>query len=603
MQNENTSIEFTEKMTGSFIPHRFVLSPFSPLPRQDFIAAERREDRQNFEFILTICVPNLENYLIDPSTPSQVTGKMTDFRFAREVAVERGYFQLFTQPSASPDFDTAKEMHYTLFLTDQEGCKWTFFGFKELLKECPGNGWQQTTTLYYYIWEGHSTFENYGDKQVHAIGTLHIAFGDFLQQLRSFKTNAASFFEEKKAILRYFKSFAGNLWESYAPYIFTTTAARWNDHTYPLHTTQGVNAGEKTLHPLDTRDGLTISLQRFKVRESKNVVLLLHGLTTSTDMFIMPEHQNLVNHLHREGFTDVWSLDWRGSSRFAYNLTPHNHSVDDVAKYDIPSAVEFIRTSCGSDVKIHVIAHCVGALSLMASYAAGYISNLGSIIANSVSLTPKVRWQSFLKMMVGPEVLEHAFRYTYVTPKVGYLPGRAFGKWIYWMERSFRRECKEPACHVVSFMWGWGFPAAFKHRNIHPITHRRLMDLFGGTSFHYYRHIRKMLLAKASVSWSDTKPIHYLDEMKNRALPPTLLISGEENHIFPGSNLKTYQILKDTPQGANVFYQEFPQYGHQDIFMGQYCHQEVFPALTQFLQSHAANISLEQEEPLKLRIA
>ncbi|MGZ3842374.1 MAG: alpha/beta hydrolase, partial [Bdellovibrio sp.] len=444
--------------------------------------------------------------------------------------------------------------------------------------------WDQTTTLYFYIWEGHSAFVDSSTKTVSGIGVLHISVSDFIKQLGTFKSNADSPTEKAKLITQFLSEFAGSIWQAYAPFIFTTTNARWNEHILPVNTTQGVVLGEKTLHPLDTEDGLTISLQRFKYKENKSIVLLIHGLTTSTDMFIMPEHKNIVNELHAHGFTDVWSLDWRGSGRFTYNLAPHRFTIDDVAKYDIPKALEFIRKTCSEDVKINVICHCVGSLAFMSSFAAGYVQGVQSIISNSVSLTPKVRWQGFLKVLFGPELLEYIFRYPYVSPRLPYMPGLGFGKWLYWMERMIRHECTEPACHLVSFMWGWGFPSAYKHRNIHPVTHRRLVDLFGGTSFHYYRHIRKMLFNKASVSY-DSK-INYLAEIEKVKLPPLLLLSGSDNNIFPGSNKKTFQHLQKTKHSEKVHYLEFPDYGHQDVLMGQYCHTEVFPQLISFLKLH-----------------
>ena len=62
-------------------------------------------------------------------------------------------------------------------------------------------------------------------------------------------------------------------------------------------------------------------------------VMVVHGLTTSTDMFIMPEHENLVSHLLDRGY-DVWCLDFRMSNRHPYNLFKHRWSLDDVALYD-----------------------------------------------------------------------------------------------------------------------------------------------------------------------------------------------------------------------------------------------------------------------------
>ncbi|MGZ3773608.1 MAG: alpha/beta fold hydrolase [Pseudobdellovibrionaceae bacterium] len=579
-------LEFTERMAGNFFQKSFLLNPNEPLSRQDFLNTAGVSLGESFEFLLTIKVSDVENFIKDPNLTAQAVGKITNpfEKKGPDFQVEKGTFNLFIRPSANPDLNTAKEMHYLLYFTDTKGQPWTFFGYKEIIKEDGFEAWEQTTTLYYYIWKGHSSLTDAGTKEVYGLGILHISVADFIKQLGTFKTSGQNKIEDIEITGEFLGAFASNLWQAYAPYIFTTTSARWNEHLLPVNTTQGVALGEKTLYPFDTDDGLTLSLQRFKVKESKNIVLLIHGLTTSTDMFIMPEHKNIVNQLHAAGFTDVWSLDWRGSGRFIYNLAPHRFTIDDVAKYDIPKALEFIREKCGKDVQINIICHCVGSLAFMASLAAGYVSGIQSIVSNSVSFTPKVRWQGFLKVLFGPELLEYVFRYPYVSPRLAYMPGPGFGKWLYWMERTIRHECTEPACHLVSFMWGWGFPSAYKHRNIHPITHRRLVDLFGGTSFHYYRHIRKMLFKGASVSYNSDNEINYLDEIKKRTLPPTLLMSGAENNIFPGSNKKTYEALQNSQHSEKVQYVEFPEYGHQDVLMGQYCHIEVFPKIISFLK-------------------
>lgn len=580
MTSVKTSLEFTERMAGHFVSKPFTLSTDKPLTKSDFENLEESKTRAPFEFTLTIKVSDVDAFIVDPQLQAEAVGTITDFK------IESGLFNLFVRPEASSALDTAKEMHYTLYLRDNHGKPWTFFGFKEVVKEDSFEMWAQTTTLYYYLWEGHSVYDPGQTKQVSGAGILRISVSDFIKQLGTFKSNAPSEIEEKEAVVKFLNVFAKNLWQSYAPFIFTTTTARWNEHFYPMHTTQGVAIGEKNLYPLDTPDGLTISVQRFKAKETKNVVLLLHGLTTSTDMFIMPEHQNLVNYLHSNGFTDVWSLDWRGSGRFTYNLGPHRYNLDDIAKNDIPTAVEYIRKVCGEDTKIHVVCHCVGSITFMASLAAGHVKGITSVVSNSVSLTPKVRWQAFIKMLFGPELLEYVFGYAYISPRMPYFPGPGFGKWLYWMERGIRHECKEPACHLVSFMWGWGYPAAYVHRNIHPTTHRRLVDLFGGTSFHYYRHIRKMLFAKASVSFDKSK--NYLEECKNMTMPPTLFLSGAENNIFPGSNKMTYEALKTSKNAERVEYLEVPGYGHQDTFMGQYSHIEVFPKILSFLNKQKA---------------
>jgi triacylglycerol lipase/cholesterol oxidase len=234
----------------------------------------------------------------------------------------------------------------------------------------------------------------------------------------------------------------------------------------------------------------------------------------------------------------------------------------------------------------------VGSIAAMTSIAAGLTKGVQSVISNSVSLTPKVQWQSRLKITFGPDLLEHVFGYPYLSPRMPYFPGPAFGKWIYWMERMLRRECKEPSCHMVSFMWGWGFPAAYQHENLHPVTHRRLHDLFGGTSFHYYRHIRKMIKNNVAIPYSRTEqfaslPESYLENIEKIDLPPIMLLGGDQNHIFPGSNKLTFDQIRKIKPGANVEYREFKNYGHQDTLMGKNVHLDVFPHLLAFLKKHS----------------
>jgi pimeloyl-ACP methyl ester carboxylesterase len=87
----------------------------------------------------------------------------------------------------------------------------------------------------------------------------------------------------------------------------------------PRYTLEGVADAEVSVHAFPTEDGLGLSLTRFRRAPCEDVVLLVHGLTSSSDLFIMPEHRNLVSHLLDNGFTDVWALDFRMSNRFPYD--------------------------------------------------------------------------------------------------------------------------------------------------------------------------------------------------------------------------------------------------------------------------------------------
>ncbi len=71
-----------------------------------------------------------------------------------------------------------------------------------------------------------------------------------------------------------------------------------------LYTLEGVKDAAVTTHYFETEDKLGLSLLRFargEPNDATEAVLIIHGLTTSTDMYIMPEHYNLVSYLLDNG--------------------------------------------------------------------------------------------------------------------------------------------------------------------------------------------------------------------------------------------------------------------------------------------------------------
>ncbi len=74
----------------------------------------------------------------------------------------------------------------------------------------------------------------------------------------------------------------------------------------PLYTLDGVKDAQVRTYSFATEDKLGLSMLRFTRNEGGEAILVVHGLTTSTDMFIMPEHKNLVSYLLDHGY-DVWA--------------------------------------------------------------------------------------------------------------------------------------------------------------------------------------------------------------------------------------------------------------------------------------------------------
>jgi cholesterol oxidase len=359
----------------------------------------------------------------------------------------------------------------------------------------------------------------------------------------------------------------------------------------PLYTLEGIKNAEITTHYFSTEDMLGLSMFRFLREPSDDVVLVVHGLTTSTDMFVMPEHENLVSFLLDHGFGDVWTLDFRMSNRFPYNLSRHSYTMDDCALYDFPAALHTLREVIGPGKRIHVICHCLGSVAFMMSLYGKAVDGVESVISNSVSLTPRVRRFSKLKIAVAPAVIEGLLGIEYLNPLWSEDRGLTVGKVISKVVSAVHRECDVPACNMLSMMWGTGFPALYRHENMADVTHRRGGDLYGGTSLNYQRHVRTMVRAGHAVKADPGNPKHralpddYLDHAREIDTP-VLLVTGRSNCIFTDSQVKTHRTLQELGC-TNTELHVYETYGHQDIFMGKDVAKEVFPRFLEFLGRHA----------------
>jgi len=199
-------------------------------------------------------------------------------------------------------------------------------------------------------------------------------------------------------------------------------------------------------------------------------------------------------------------------------------------------------------------------------------------------------WSS-VKLTVAPFACNYLLGIEYVNPWWRREPGWSPGKVLAWFVSLFHRECNVPACHMLSFMWGAGFPALYLHENLHDVTHRRGADLFGGASMNYYRHVKKMVSSNnTTVKFEPGNPKYarlpddYL-EAAYGVETPILFITGEQNKVFTDSNIVTYKKLDERAPGRHELH-VFPDYGHQDVFMGKNSDRDVFPRLLEFLDRH-----------------
>jgi cholesterol oxidase len=577
MSSEKISFQFTEDMKGYVA---FGQSNF-----QDGYDQGKKAGIA-LDFRLTIKTDDIDAFVDKPEHEAEAIGYIVCEKLGGKLTVEKGIFNLFVD---TKDLNRRK-MKYRLFFKDEKGKPLTFSGFKSVQDDVGLDIWSDTSTLYSNLFSGHIDEAKEASSEVMATGILHIKIADFAKQLTTFRSNGATFADRATATGKFGKLFAGSLWEVYAP----SLAPEMNEYVreIPLYTTEGITDADITTHPFNTADNLGLSLLRFNRSDCDDVVVIAHGLTTSSDMFIMPEHYSLVQYLLNNGYEDVWTLDYRMSNRFGYNMQRNQYNMDDIALYDFPAAIATIREQIGPDRRIHVICHCLGSVSFMMSLFAKAVTGISSVIANSVSLTPSIPAWSKIKLSIGPFLCDYVAGIEYINPYWRRQPGFSVGKVLGKLISLFHKECDVPECHMLSFMWGTGFPALYSHENLHDVTHRRGGDLYGGVSVNYYRHVSKMVKAKnTAVKYQPENPKYkslpdnYFEHAKDIETP-VLFMTGEQNKVFTNSNLICHQRLEEIVPGRHELH-VFPNYGHQDVFMGKDCDKDIFPRLLTFIQKHS----------------
>ncbi|MFD4545071.1 alpha/beta hydrolase [Streptomyces sp. NPDC058466] len=373
--------------------------------------------------------------------------------------------------------------------------------------------------------------------------------------------------------------------------ILRTTTARTRPALRKVRTTTALRPLHHRLDParveeIDFRagDGVRLGLTRVDSGAAdRPAVLLLHGHTASADMFLQPETRNLVDVLLDGGY-EPWLLDWRGSCRLPYNETGQKYTYDDVALYDIPEAVSYVRGRIG-DRPLFVVAHCIGSLTLSLSMTAGLVPGLAGVVSQGVFLTPKLAGRTSLRMSLAGELLKN---------RIDHIPVdfRRVGLWSKYTPlfalASRKASCPDPTCQILhNSAWGTG-ASLFVHENLSEATHNRLAELLGPAPLWILPHLRRIELARTVVRWHDgdhrygALPPNALDAAA-RIDTPVLLLAGSENGLWLDSQKLCHDVLARRQPQLDVAYTEIPGYGHLDTFLGRGAALDVFGHILDFL--------------------
>jgi hypothetical protein len=330
----------------------------------------------------------------------------------------------------------------------------------------------------------------------------------------------------------------------------------------------------ETVVPFRAGDGVACNLLHLEGdhRPSKGPVLLVHGAGVRANIFRAPTRTNLVDYLIANGF-DVWLENWRAS----IDLPPNRWTLDQAAVYDHPVAVRTVCERAGTS-EIKAVIHCQGSTSFMMSALAGLLPQVKTVVSNAVSLHTIVPQFSAFKIKYALPLIEMGSQY--LDPQWGLQAPTLTAKFVDLIVQLTHHECNNPVCKEVSFTYGSGHPALWRHENLSPETHDWLKQEFAKVPLTFFEQMKRCIQRG-----------HLVSVEGKRELPEDFLVhppqtdarfaffAGERNLCFlPESQARTYSFFDSQHRNYHSFH-SLPSYGHLDVFMGSNAARDVFPLM------------------------
>jgi hypothetical protein len=199
----DTRLQFTEEMKG-------YIGVGETDPETGWLKGKKKSE--DWMFHLTIQVEGVNRFVSNPRHEAGAEGWVNCGALGEHLAVEKGVFNLFTHK----DDPNEKEMLYRLFFRDKSGNPYTLSGHK-IVKDDPGlDPWEDTTTLYTKIFQGHVEQAGEAAAKIYGAGILKIYMMDFLRQLTTFRVDGPTIHDRVAALNRFGQLFLGKLWDVYA---------------------------------------------------------------------------------------------------------------------------------------------------------------------------------------------------------------------------------------------------------------------------------------------------------------------------------------------------------------------------------------------------
>jgi cholesterol oxidase len=176
-----------------------------------------KETKNAVDARMTIKVDNVDEFIVVPDHQASIEGWVTSTIGGEKRPIERGVFNLLVD-RGDP---SKKKMLYRLHFSDDNGNPLTLSGFKDVKDDAGGDVWQDTTTLFTHIYDGHLAADQEDAATPRATGIIRLTFPEFIKELGTFRTEGPTIGDRVAALTRFGALFLGSLWDVYAKKVLT----------------------------------------------------------------------------------------------------------------------------------------------------------------------------------------------------------------------------------------------------------------------------------------------------------------------------------------------------------------------------------------------
>ena len=353
---------------------------------------------------------------------------------------------------------------------------------------------------------------------------------------------------------------------------------------------------------------LTLSSYRHERGAAHGPVLLLHGLAQGSKIYAHPAMGtgSMASYLFDAGH-DVWLFDHRLSNIYTRAQIPFERwTVDDIGEFDIPAGVAAVLAHYPAGTRLHLFAHCVGAIGTEMAILSGRVTRaqLASVALNAIHpwtlASPANRARA---AAIGPlrEALDSNFFNPVIETKERI---DATHMLIDRLASSIARLGENPPfhpqqdgptfagaiCDRMTLMYG----RMWRHDKTRAV-HERWVDLVGSSPAPVQRQLYYMLInARIADHWGQNVYLTEQNLERHWRGIRTFFVHGDLSDVFNAqsasnsANRLNYVLNLRTAAGraapTPVLLKRFPAFGHMDVILADEAASAggVFPLLQQF---------------------